>query len=77
MKSGRWRKSAALSYLWVLSDHLPDAVAVVHEEIFQAVPRFEQIVSPFSATWVLALSSILTVMELVWLSPVIWCITVV
>ncbi len=28
-------------------DYLPDAVAVVHEEIFRAVPRFEQIGQPF------------------------------
>ena len=42
------------------------------------MPRFEQLRSgPFSATWVLASSLILTVIELVWLSPVIWCITVV
>ena len=38
---------------------------------------FSSSVRLFSATCVLASSLILTTMELVWLSPVIWCMTVV
>ena len=59
-------------------NHFFDAVAVVHEKVFRAVPRFSAARSVlFRATWVLAFVFDLTVIELVWLSPVIWCITVV